>query len=94
MEGESKAKETGLDARLQTKSEPQAYLYYTRPSLSRPRPASAHGYVEDSLEPENAENAENAADDPVSFAVEGVCRHLNSKRPSRQKVIRARRLRS
>jgi hypothetical protein len=28
-------------------SKSQAYQYFTRPTLNRPRPALAHGYVED-----------------------------------------------
>ncbi len=32
-------------------SKPEAYRHFTRPTLSRPRPALAHGYVEDSLAP-------------------------------------------
>ncbi len=32
-------------------SKPQAYRYFTHPTLSRPRPALAHGYVEDFDDP-------------------------------------------
>jgi hypothetical protein len=41
-------------AKSQPKTPPEAYRYFTRPTLSRSRPALAHGYVEEDGRGENA----------------------------------------
>jgi len=37
----------GFFNKAAVEEKPQAYQYFTRPTLSRPRPALAQGYVED-----------------------------------------------